>query len=271
MIQPSMPADFLPFAHRLAECSGVILKRFGHGVRGFESKSDSSPVTAIDREVEAALRAAIAAEYPDHGILGEEFEPSNLDNEWVWVLDPIDGTKQFIAGIPLYGTLIALARNGFPVLGIIDHPATGERWSAAEGTPALCNGRAVTTRARRSLPGSLMFTTSPEPFDDDERRAVSALRSEAAWCVYGAGCYGYARLASGQLDIGVEAGHDPFDYCALAPIIRAAGGVISDWEGRPLGLTSGQRFVASATPELHEEVLATLARELVSRPESVLR
>jgi inositol-phosphate phosphatase/L-galactose 1-phosphate phosphatase/histidinol-phosphatase len=259
MNRSNSPADFLAFAHRLADCSDAILKRVGQDVQGFDSKHDASPVTAIDREIETALRAAIAAEYPDHGILGEEFEPSNLDNEWVWVLDPIDGTKQFVAGIPLYGTLIALARNGVPVLGVIDHPATAERWSAADGMPALRNGLAVTTRARRSLKGSLMFTTSPEPYDDDERRGVAAVRSGAAWCVYGAGCYGYARLASGQLDVGVEAGHDPFDYCALAPIIRAAGGAISDWEGRPLGLKSGQRFVASATPELHEEVLATLA------------
>lgn len=257
-----VPADFLPFAHRLADCSGAILKRAGAAAQSFDSKHDASPVTAIDREIETALREAIAAEHPDHGVLGEEFAPTNLDKEWVWILDPIDGTKQFIAGIPLYGTLIALAHNGIPVLGIIDHPVTGERWSAADGTPAICNGRVVTTRAAETLSGTLMFTTSPEPYDDDEFRAVSALRARAAWCVYGAGCYGYARLASGQLDIGIEAGHDPFDYCALAPIIRAAGGAISDWEGRPLGLTSGQRFVASATPALHAEVLATIAREM---------
>ncbi len=258
------PADFLPFAHRLADCSGAILRRVAGENRAFDTKGDASPVTAIDREIETALRAAIAAEYPEHGILGEEFAPTNLDSEWVWVLDPIDGTKQFIAGIPLYGTLIALTRNGMPVLGIIDHPMTGERWCAADGSPALRNGVVVTTAKRSTLSGSLLFTSSPEPYDDRERRGVAAVRSGVAWCVYGAGCYGYARLASGALHIGIEGGHDPFDYCALVPIIRAAGGAISDWEGRPLGLTSGTRFVACATPTLHEEVLATMARAMVA-------
>ena len=174
------PADFLPFAHRLADCSGAILRRVAGESRTFDSKGDASPVTAIDREIETALRAAIAVAYPGHGVLGEEFAPTNLDSEWVWVLDPIDGTKQFIAGIPLYGTLIALTRNGTPVLGIIDHPMTGERWSAADGRPALRNGVVVTTAKRSTLPGSLLFTSSPEPYDDRERRGVAAVRSGVA-------------------------------------------------------------------------------------------
>lgn len=260
-------ADFAAFADRLADISRATVRETLGQARAFITKGDASPVTAIDREVEKRLRTAIRDMHPGHGILGEEFDSVDLDAEWVWVIDPIDGTKAFITGIPTFGTLIALARNGVPVLGVIDNPVTGERWLGADGIPTRRNGQPVTTRNCGGLGDALVGNGNPEPFDVDEQSALLALRRGTRWCVYGGGCHAYGRVADGALDINVDGGLDAFDYCALVPVVRNAGGAMSDWRGEGLTIHSGRRSViASATAALHACALDILS----GRPSPVL-
>lgn len=262
MSKPDLPKPDLPalarFAEHLADQSGAIIREAIAQRRSFDTKSDRSPVTEIDRRVEASLRRALEAAHPDHGILGEEYASVGLERDFVWVLDPIDGTKAFITGIPTFGTLIALAYRGVPILGVIDNPVTRERWVGVDGTPTRRNGEAVTSRKGTALGDATLGNGNPEPFDARERAAFERLRVDTRWCVYGGGCHAYGRVADGALDISIDSGLDAFDYCALAPIVRNAGGAISDWEGKPLTIHSGHRCVASGSPELHEKVLERL-------------
>jgi histidinol phosphatase-like enzyme (inositol monophosphatase family) len=248
------------FADGLADISRATVREALGEARSFITKGDASPVTAIDQAVEAKLRAQIQETYPDHGILGEEFGSVRLDAEWVWVIDPIDGTKAFITGFPTFGTLIALARNGVPVLGVIDNPVTCERWLGGDGVPTSLNGKPVRTRTCQEIGDALVGNGNPESFDDADTAAFRRLRQHVRWSVYGGGCHAYGRVADGALDINVDGGLDAFDYCALIPIVRNAGGVMTDWQGGELTIRSGRRsVVASATPALHETVLGILA------------
>lgn len=187
------------FASSLADLAADIIREAASRERRYDTKTDNSPVTEIDQHVERRLREAIGARFPDHGVLGEEYESTGLDAEWVWVLDPIDGTKAFITGIPTYGTLIALARGGRPVLGVIDNPITRERWIGGDGLPATRNGRPVRARACHSLAEATLGNGNPEPFDEAERRGFAQLRAGVRWCVYGGGCHAYGRVADGGL------------------------------------------------------------------------
>jgi histidinol phosphatase-like enzyme (inositol monophosphatase family) len=261
--------SFAALASSLADASRAIIRDSLARGRDFITKTDSSPVTEVDRAVETRLREEIGARHPDHGILGEEFASTGLDAEWVWVIDPIDGTKAFITGIPTFGTLIALAHQGVPVLGVIDNPVTGERWIGADGIPTRLNGELVRTRACTEVSGSILANGSPEPFNAAEQHALQRLRGEARWCVYGGGCHAYGRLSDGALDISVDGGLDAFDYCALVPVVRNAGGAMTDWSGGDLTIRSGRRsVVSSATPALHEHVLARLDTRAAAMPTS---
>lgn len=258
--KPEVINEFLAFAHGLADASGAILRENLHTRRGFDTKDDDSPVTDIDKHVEETLRTLIRHRYPEHGILGEEFDGQNLEAEYVWVIDPIDGTKAFITGIPIYGTLISLAKRGTPIVGIIDHPVTNDRWAGAQGLPSTFNGQAIQSRQCSSLSEALMSCSNPEPFGPKEREVFETLRASAKWCVYGSSCYAYGCVASGSIDIAIDCGrHREVDYCALVPVIEGAGGVITDWEGRPLTIYSGNRLIASGNPKRHAEALRILA------------
>ena len=253
------PANsFVAFAHRLADVSGPIIRRyFRTGVEVID-KPDMTPVTRADREAEEALRDVINATYPDHGIIGEEFGNERADAEYVWVIDPIDGTQAFIAGIPLFGTLIALARRGEPILGVIDHPAMGERWIGGEGHPTTLNGTLVNARECESLRGATLFSTSPDFFDAADSERFARVEGEVKMCRFGTDCYGYALVASGHGDLVVEAGLDPPDFAALAPVVRHAGGVITDWRGRTLTLASDGRIIAAGDARVHAAALSRL-------------
>lgn len=263
-VSPALMTEFLAFAHELANASGAILRENLHSRRGFDTKEDDSPVTDVDKNIEETLRTLIQHRYPDHGILGEEFDGKNLQAEFVWVIDPIDGTKAFITGIPIYGTLIALAWHGAPIVGIIDHPVTHDRWAGARGVRSTFNDMPIQSRACPALGEALMSCSNPEPFGPKEREAFDTLRASAKWCVYGSSCYAYGCVASGSIDIAIDCGrHREVDYCALVPVIEGAGGVITDWEGRALTIYSGNRLVASGSPERHREALRILETALV--------
>ena len=252
------------FAERLAEASRDMVVEACREPVAAELKGDGSPVTAVDKAVELRLREMIASEHPDHGVVGEEHGASMPESGHVWVIDPIDGTLAFIAGLPVFGTLIALARDGVPVVGIVDMPATGERWVGAEGQATTRNGAPVGTRDCATLSSALLSTSSPDFYDASEFPRFERLREASRWTVYGGSCLAYAQIASGRIDVGVDAGLDPFDYCALVPVIRGAGGLATDWDGRALTLRSGGRIVAAGDPRAHAEALELLAGEAAS-------
>ena len=221
-------------------------------------KPDHSPVTVADRAAEASMRRLLAADCPGHGILGEEHGRERMDADYLWVLDPIDGTKSFITGSPLWGTLVALLHHGQPILGMIDLPALGERWLAQRGQAAYCNEQQVRVSTCQELTQAFVYTTSPDAFQPAEWAAFDALSQRCALRRFGGDCYIYAQLAGGYIDLVVEAGLQPYDYLAAVSLVEAAGGVMTDWNGQPLGVASDGRVVAAATSQLHVQALEAL-------------
>ena len=250
--------EFIDLAARLADASGAVIRRYFRTDVAVEDKPDASPVTRADREAETAMRRLIEEAYPEHGIIGEEHGTVRAEAEYVWVLDPIDGTKSFIAGVPLFGTLIALLEDGKPILGIVDQPILGERWLGAAGRPTTLNGETVKTRACGDLGRAFLFATSPDMFAGADADAFGRVAAAVALVRHGADCYATGLLASGHIDLIVEAGLQTYDFCALIPVIEGAGGLITDWQGAPLGLGSDGRIAASGDLAAHASVLALL-------------
>jgi len=254
----------IALAERLADTAGAAIRPYFRAPHGLETKADLSPVTLADRAAEAAMRALISAECPGDRIIGEEFGTSEGTSSRAWVLDPIDGTRAFIAGRPIFGTLIALVIDGWPVLGIIDQPIIGERWLGVIGRPTLFNGQPARTRACASLAGASIATTSPHLFDDHQADHFIALARAAAGGsmrqgpIYGGDCYNYACLASGHLDIVVEAGLKLHDFAALVPVVEGAGGRMCDWAGEPLNADSRGDVIAAGDPARIEEIVELL-------------
>jgi inositol-phosphate phosphatase/L-galactose 1-phosphate phosphatase/histidinol-phosphatase len=255
----SHPPDLLRTAHALADAAAA------HSLPHFRTpleiitKADESPVTLADRAAETAMREVLAAALPADGIYGEEHGQERVDAGRVWVIDPIDGTRSFITGSPLWGTLIGVLEGGRIVLGVVDMPVLGERWIGQAGVGAHRNGVAVRASRCSDIAQARIVTTSPDIFDAADWQAFDALSRRCAMRRFGGDCYGYAQLAGGTIDLVVEAGLQPYDYLGPTGLIEAAGGVITDWQGRPLGLHSDGRVVAAATPELHRQALAALA------------
>jgi histidinol phosphatase-like enzyme (inositol monophosphatase family) len=247
------------FAESLADEARSILAAAGPAAAEHEIKADGSPVTPFDRRVETALRQRIAERYPGHGVLGEEHGAEALDAEFVWVIDPIDGTKQFIGGLPVYGTLIGLAIGGELAYGVLDFPATAERLSGGRGLGARLNGKTVACRPCAELGQALLASGIPTRDLAAERTAVDRLYRACRFAVWGGGSYAFAQVARGRLDIAAYRSLDAYDYAAAVPVIEAAGGRCLDWQGRPLTLTSGSRALLLGDPALAEPALAALA------------
>lgn len=223
-----------------------------------EAKSDDSPVTRADRETETCLRAVIMAAFPDHGILGEEFGPYALDAEFVWSLDPIDGTKSFLSGHPLWGTLIGLLHRGRPILGVISMPALGEEISGGPGLGCCLNGIPVQpSPALRPKDARLILNELPGLLHAEPDRTVRLL-GFGHFPRASADCYSYLQLAAGWVDAVVDYGLQPYDWQAVLPVVEASGHLMTDWHGAPLGYGSDGRILA-ARPELHAELLSLLA------------
>lgn len=253
------PSEFVALAARLADAARPVITKYFRTRFAIDDKADDTPVTIADREVEAAMRAIIAAEQPGHGIFGEEHGRTNCDAEWVWVLDPIDGTASFITGVPSFGTLISLFHRGRPVLGIIDQAILNERWLGVEGRPTTLNGAPARVRDCPDLAHAYAFTTAPELFGPDTRPAWDRIAARVKRTRYGSDCYAYALVASGFVDLVVEAGLKPYDFGALAPVVTGAGGVMTEWSGRPLTIGSDGRVCAAGDGRVHGEALKVLA------------
>ena len=251
----------IALAHRLADAAGAAIRPLFRSDWSHEAKADASPVTEADRAAEAAMRKLLDAEAPRDGIIGEEYGAERADAARQWVLDPIDGTVSFMAGRPIFGTLIALLQDGWPVLGIIDQPIAGERWTGAMGEPTLFNGRPATTRTCRNLAEVVLATTGPQYFSDHDGEHFMALAAQTAHkrMVFGGDCYNYGLLASGHIDLVVEAGLKLHDYAALVPIVEGAGGTMCDWNGDPLHADSSGHVIALGDPARLEDVIEGLA------------
>lgn len=258
MVSAAQLQEFAEFAGRLAAAGGEIIREAARRPVPIEMKGDGSPVTAVDLAVEDRIREMIADAYPGHGVVGEERGATTPDAELVWVIDPIDGTLPFLAGIPVFGTLVALVCGEAPVVGVIDMPMTGERWVGVAGLPTTRNGEPVTSRPCESLGSAVMSTSNPDFYGESDRPALERLQAASRWCVYGGSCMSYAQIASGRIDLGIDVNFDLFDYMALVPVILGAGGAITDWAGGALTLRSGDRFVVCGDPRIHAQVLQIL-------------
>jgi myo-inositol-1(or 4)-monophosphatase len=254
--------DFTAFVDELAAVSGETLLPFFRTALTVENKGphgNFDPVTAADRAAETVMRALIRRHFPDHGIIGEEFGEERADAEYVWVLDPIDGTKSFISGMPAWGTLIALTRFGEPVFGLMNQPFTRERFSG-DGGAAQYRGpagkRELRVRACATLAEAVLFTTSPRLMNGADRNAFGRVEEAVRLSRYGGDCYAYCMLASGHVDLVIETGLKPYDVLALIPIIAGAGGVMTTWEnGSP---AAGGRIIAAGDKRVHAAAMELL-------------
>lgn len=242
----------------LAAASGDFIRPyFGRADLAIENKDDASPVTEADRGAEQLMRRMILARFPDHGLIGEEFGDERPDAEWVWVLDPIDGTKSFITAVPLWGTLIALLHRGQPVLGCIHQPILGQLLLGDNHTTTL-NDRPVRCRPTTRIELSTVLTSDHLNLARYQNGpACDKLLARARLTRTWGDCYGYLLLACGHADVCLDPIMNPWDIAALVPIVRGAGGVISDWQGA--AAYPAAHTVAAATPTLHAEVIAALA------------
>jgi inositol-phosphate phosphatase / L-galactose 1-phosphate phosphatase / histidinol-phosphatase len=254
------PTD-ITLAARLAEAAGAAIRPFFRADFAHEAKGDATPVTEADRAGEAAMRAILDAECPDDAVVGEEFGEKAGSNKRTWVLDPIDGTVSFMAGRPIFGTLIALLQDGFPVMGVIDQCISGERWVGVSGRGTTLNGKPVRTRTCRELSDAVLASTGPQYFDNHAAEHFMALAAKTAHkrMVWGGDCYNYGLLAAGQIDLVVESGLKIHDFAALVPIVEGAGGLMCDWNGDPLHAGSAGDVIALGDPARLEDVLAGLA------------
>lgn len=250
--------DDIALAHRLAAAAGAVIRPHFRALRAVETKADASPVTVADRAAEAAIREILGRERPGDGIIGEEYGEENASAPRVWVIDPIDGTRAFIAGRPLFGTLIALMVEGVPVLGIIDQCIAGDRWVGSAGSATKLNGIAHGSRVCGQVRAMHLGTTSPYLFGDDVA-AFHRVREAVGDTIYGGDNHNYAMIAIGCLDLVVEAGLKVYDWAALVPVVEGAGGAITDWAGNPLKRGSDGRVVAVGDPARLPEILALLA------------
>lgn len=258
-------SDLSAFAHDLCDLSDrATLPHFRKSI-SVANKDDTGgfdPVTAADKAAERAIRKAIRARYPEHGIVGEEFGVLGAEARYRWVIDPIDGTRAFIIGAPMWGTIIGLTLDDVPVLGVVSQPFTRERfwsdgkvarWRQGEG-----KARVLKTRPGRTLDQAVLTSTHPDLFaTGTEAERFASLRRRVRMTRFGGDCYGYCLLAAGHVDLVVEAGLKPYDIIGLIPIIEAAGGLVTTWDGRPA--TEGGRILAAADAKLHRQAMAILA------------
>lgn len=255
------PDSFVVIAERLADAARPIAQRYFRKGVAIESKADSSPVTRADREIEAALRDILDEALPDHAVIGEEMGGAADHPGPLWILDPIDGTKAFATGTPVFGTLIGLAIDGRFVLGIIDQPIAGERWLGVAGRQTTLNGVSAVAGNCTALADARLYTTAPEYFaEPDALSAFERVREATLFTRYGADCYAFGLLASGHVDLIVESQLNLWDIAALVPVVEGAGGIITDWQGAPLTTAAKGDVVASCGAALHEAALDLLNR-----------
>jgi histidinol phosphatase-like enzyme (inositol monophosphatase family) len=255
----SVDAGLVNLAERLADAARPIAAKYFRSGLVVDDKSDQSPVTIADREAESAMRALLGEHVPEHGVFGEEHGAVRTDAEYVWVLDPIDGTKAYITGLPIFGTLIALLHRGQPVLGVIDQPILQERWLGVAGERSTLNGRPIQVRACASLDRAYMYSTAPLMFPGAFGKRHETLTERVKLFRWGGDCYAYGLLAAGHVDLVVENSLKLYDFAALVPVIRGAGGLITDWKGKELDVHSDGSVLAAGDAAVHQAAMQILS------------
>lgn len=256
----ALTASWLAAAEAALDAAGAAIRPYFRAGLGSDAKADESPVTMADRLAEEILRATLARHFPGYGLLGEEFPAARMEARYVWVIDPIDGTRAFITGRPSFCTLLALLEDGVPVLGLIDQPVTGERWIGGRNMAASFKGSfggRIGPRKIRQLAEAELSSTAPEALGQAAAR-FDRLKAQCRRVYWGGDAYAYGLLALGQIDIVAEFGLKPWDWAALAPVVEAAGGVITDWAGERLQLGCDGSVLAAANAELHAAALDLL-------------
>jgi len=246
--------EFIEIGNEMAGEAGEIIRQYFRQPFDIENKDDKTPVTIADRAVEQRLREMVEKVRPDDGIMGEEFGPKESKSGLTWVFDPIDGTKSFIVGRPTFGTLIALWDGDTPLMGIIDQPILKECWIGVKDQPTTFNGKEVRTRPCAHLKDAVSACTSPRQIED----LWPSLYDKTQTIVWGGDCYSYGLMANGWLDLIIEGGLGTYDFAAIPPIVEGAGGLMCDWDGKPLTLNSDGMTVAMGDPALKEDVLGLI-------------
>ncbi len=252
--------ELIDFANHLADLSCNIVQKYFRKDIGEEKKFDDTPVTLVDKKVEKIIREEILKKYPNHGIIGEEYNDVNKDADFKWVIDPIDGTSSFVIGKPVFGTLIALTYKNNPIIGIINQPISNERWVGIKGEGVTFNNKNIVTRKSGSISNSILCATSPVFFKDLDLKFFNQVRDKTKYqkyggVFYGGDCYLFGLMALGYVDIIIETGLKCHDYCSLVPIVEEAGGVITDWSGKRLDINSNGQILACGDKRVHEEIL----------------
>ena len=250
--------EFVKFANFLADESSIIITKYFRTKININKKKDSTPVTIADQNTELKIRELISSKYPSHGILGEEYEQINTKAEFMWVIDPIDGTRSFIAGHKDFGTLIALLHNNKPILGIINCPAHNERWIGIKDHHTTCNNIKVSTSSIKKIEDSYLFTSGEFFYEPFLKKGFEKIKDQSKYFRYGGDCYMYGMLASGLIDVVIEDTLKAHDYMALVNIIEGAGGKITDKFGKNVSIESDGSLVASCNPNIHQELISII-------------
>lgn len=257
--------SYLQIAQEAVQAAGKVVRPyFRQPLLHADVKSDESPVTQADRESEQVIRSILQKATPDFGIIGEEYGVNNTSSKFQWVVDPIDGTRAFITGRPMFGILIALLYEGKPVLGIIDQPITHEQWIGVQGKPSQFIsqlGGKIGTRACSELRFAEASCTAPEILESSPNHHWKRVYHNVKRVSWGGDCYAYGLLALGQLDLIMECGNKIWDWAALVPIIEGAGGCITDWQGNDLNLHSKETVLALGDPKLKQHVVDLLNKD----------
>tara|TARA_B100002051_G_C16732035_1_gene638883 strand:+ start:1021 stop:1797 length:777 start_codon:yes stop_codon:yes gene_type:complete len=247
--------EFLSFANLLADLASKTSMQYFRKKIDIENKDDESPVTIADKETEKVIRDKIRNTYTNHGILGEEYENENLNSEFIWVIDPIDGTRSYIAGHKDFGNLIALLHNNKPIIGIINCPAHNERWIGVKNNKTTCNGKEVSTSGINDIKNAYLFTSGVYFYEPIFRKGFESIKQKTKYFRLGGDCYMYGMLSSGLIDIVIEDTLKAHDYMALINVVEGAGGKITDKYGKPIDLQSDGSLVATSSNILHDEII----------------
>ncbi len=251
-------AGLVAHSEQLAHIAATSALGYFRGRLGVEFKADESPVTQADKAIEAELRSYLNAHFPDHGIYGEEHGVEGVNRQHLWVIDPIDGTRSFLSGHPLFGFLLAHLVDGMPEIGVIGMPALDEVFVGQRGLGARLNGQAISCSSQTDLDSAILYINEGEKIFADHPALFERLLQSGQTRRFGYDCYPHALVAMGHVDVVIDYDLQPYDFLAASVVVDAAGGVMTDWEGAPLSLTSDGCVISAATPELHSQMLKVI-------------
>ena len=255
-----IPQQLIKLANKCADASGKIIKKYFRKKIKINLKKDNTPFTKADIEAEKIIRELILKQEPNCGFVGEETGTINMNREYCWVVDPLDGTKSFITGKPSFGTLIGLLKNNKPVLGILNQPILNERWVGIAGVETKYNNKKVRVRKCKSIKGAKMYATSPMMFQGRNKKIYKNIRTKIGECLFGADCYSHGLMSLGFVDVILEANLKPWDYIASASIISGADGKITDWNDNDLNLQSDGRILATGDSNIHKQIIKIIQK-----------